>query len=111
MQGLTISHYRVSEELGRGGMGVVYAAEDLRLHRQVALKLLPAELSTHRDAIERFKREARLASALNDPRICTIHEVGDDDGRPFIVMELLRGKTLRDTIDGKPMDLARAVDI
>jgi tetratricopeptide (TPR) repeat protein len=111
MHGQTISHYRVGEELGRGGMGVVYAAEDLRLHRSVALKLLPAALSDHQDAIDRFQREARLASALNDPRICTIHEVGEADGRPFIVMELLEGKTLRASMAGRPMNLDLALDI
>jgi serine/threonine protein kinase/tetratricopeptide (TPR) repeat protein len=111
VQGETISHYRVAEELGRGGMGVVFRAEDMRLHRAVALKLLPADLSNHPDAIERMRREARLASALNDPRICTIHEIGEDDGRPFIVMELLEGQTLRSLIGGKPMDVSVAVDL
>jgi tetratricopeptide (TPR) repeat protein len=111
MHGETVSHYRVAEELGRGGMGVVYRAEDLRLPRLVALKLLPADLSHHPDAVDRMRREARLASALNDPHICTIHEIGEDDGRPFIVMELLEGQTLRALIDGKPMDVERAVDL
>ncbi len=111
MHGETVSHYRVAEELGRGGMGVVYRAEDLRLHRPVALKLLPADLSHHPDAGDRMRREARLASALNDPHICTIHEISEDDGRPFIVMELLQGQTLRTLIDGKPLDVTRAVDL
>ncbi len=111
MHGETISHYRVGEELGRGGMGVVYRAEDLRLHRAVALKLLPADVSSHPDAVDRMRREARLASALNDPHICTIHEIGEDNGQPFIVMELLEGENLRAAIDGKPMDVTRAVDL
>jgi eukaryotic-like serine/threonine-protein kinase len=107
----TISHYQIHEELGRGGMGVVYRAEDMRLHRPVALKLLPSDLAQDADAIERLRREARLASGLNDPHICTIHDVGEDDGRPFIVMELLRGSTLRDLIDRHPMEVMRALDI
>jgi len=111
MHGETVSHYRIAEELGRGGMGVVYKAEDVRLHRPVALKLLPADLSDHPDAIDRMRREARIASALNDPRICTIHEISEDAGRPFIVMELLHGDNLRTVIDGKPLDVTRAVDI
>ena len=111
MHGETVSHYRIAEELGRGGMGVVYRAEDVRLHRPVALKLLPADLSDHPDAIDRMRREARIASALNDPRICTIHEISEDEGRPFIVMELLEGENLRSAIDGKPMDITRAVDL
>ncbi len=111
MQAETVSHYRIAEELGRGGMGVVYRAEDVRLHRPVALKLLPADLSDHPDAIDRMRREARIASALNDPRICTIHEISEDDGRPFIVMELLEGQNLRTEIDGKPMDITRAVNL